>query len=282
MNVPLHAACAWLTILVCGCGAQTLDAGSNTDAGAFVQPPGVRQSRTPSNDLDDTCVPGGPTSSVVGSWLGHFDDYAFPSGSNEIRIDVTDANPAQMPNFPCGTIVFGGGDPPPLPTDPTAFYPPGFAPDASSVPDLSHFQQRALYEGFPYGFADDSNFDGGHVELGVTTRQIYKAWCEIQLSYFQGTASAVNAYDCVPSHTGSSGPWGDAGCELLSGNSPVGRASCAQLTLCAACSCQPNGCFLAGFTPDVHLDIQFQGDTGSGNASFPTDGIQAFKLQRAP
>jgi hypothetical protein len=35
-------------------------------------------------------------------------------------------------------------------------------------------------------------------------------------------------------------------------------------------------------TADVHLDIQFQGDAGSGNASFPLDGIHAFQLQRAP
>jgi hypothetical protein len=291
MKVPLHAACAWLTILVCGCGAQTLDAGSNTDAGAFVQPPGVRWAQAPTNDLDETCLPGGPTS-VVGSWLGHFDNYVFPSGSNEIRIDLIDADPADQPNAPCGKIVFGGGDPPPLPTDPTAFYPPGYAPttidlgdDAGSV--LSYNPQRTLYEGFRYDFAGyelDSSVDGGHVQLGIMTLQIYKAWCEMQLSYYQSpTTLAPNAYDCVPSHSGSiGGP--TEGCKLVSGPSLADATpvSCAQIDLCTACSCQPNGCTLASVTADVHLDIQFQGDAGSGSASIPLDGIQAFTLQRAP
>jgi hypothetical protein len=281
MKVPLHAVHACLTILVCGCGAQTLDAGSNTDAGAVAPPSGVRWPQPPSNDLDNKCLPGGPTS-VVGSWLGHFDNYVFPSGSNEIRIDLTDANPAQVPNFPCGKIVFGSGDPPPLPTDPSAFYPPGFFGVIGGLPDLSHLRQRTLYEGFRYDFSDPgSSVDGGYVELGITTRQIYKAWCEMQLSYFQGAASlGVNAYDCVPSNT-SFAPSPDGGCELLSGNSSAGPTSCAQVALCAACTCQPNGCTIDS-DADVHLDIQFQGDAGSGNASFPLDGIHAFQLQRAP
>jgi hypothetical protein len=297
MKVPLHAVHAWLTILVCGCGAQTLDAGSNTDAGAVAPPSGVRWSQPPSNDLGETCSPGGPTS-VVGSWLGHFDNYVFPSGSNEIRIDLIEANnPADSPNAPCGKIVFGGGDPPPLPTDPTAFYPPGYAPatieighDAGST--LVYHPQRTVYEGFRYDFAGyglDSSVDGGHVELGIMTLQIYKAWCEMQLSYYQSAATlGVNAYDCVPSHSGEVGGPVE-GCKLVSsGPSPAASlanatpVSCAQVALCSACSCQPNGCTLAPVTADVHLDIQFQGDTGSGIASFPSDGIQAFTLQRAP
>ena len=133
MKVPLHAAYAWLTILICGCGAQTLDAGSNADAAAVAPPSGVRWQQPPSNDLNETCTPGGSTS-VVGSWLGHFDNYVFPSGSNEIRIDLIETdNPADGQNGPCGKIVFGGGDPPPLPTDPAAFYPPGSAPTTTIV-----------------------------------------------------------------------------------------------------------------------------------------------------
>jgi hypothetical protein len=289
MKVPLHAVHACLTILVCGCGAQTLDAGSNTDAGAVAPPSGVRWSQPPSNDLNETCLPGGPTS-VVGSWLGHFDNYVFPSGSNEIRIDLIEANnPADWPNAPCGKIVFGSGDPPPLPTDPAAFYPPGYLPQTISLADagstLGYHPQRTVYEGFRYDFAGyelDSSVDGGHVELGIMTLQNYKAWCEMQLSYYQSAATfGVNAYDCVPSHSGSrSSP--DGGCELLSGNSSAGPTSCAQVDLCVACSCQPNGCMLVPVTADVHLDIQFQGDAGSGSASFPLDGIQAFQLQRAP
>jgi hypothetical protein len=297
MKVPLHAAYACLTILVCGCGAQTLDAGSNADASAVAPPSGVRWSQPPSNDLGETCTPGGSTS-IVGSWLGHFDSYVFPSGSNEIRIDLVETdNPADQQNAPCGKIVFGGGDPPPLPTDPTAFYPPGAAPTTTIVlGDAGIVQenrpQRTVVEGFRYDFAggldSDTRVDAQRVELGIMTGQIYKAWCEMQLSYFQGYDQAVidlNPYNCVPSYNGSAGPDADGGCEIrLSGNSWTNLVpiSCAQLTLCAACQCQTNGCHLADFTPDVHLDIQFQGDAGTGSASFPLDGIQSFTLQPVP
>jgi hypothetical protein len=298
MKVPLHAVRACLTVLVCGCAGQTLDAGSNTDAGVVAPPSGVRWSQPPSNDLGETCTPGGSTS-VVGSWLGHFDNYVFPSGSNEIRINLVEAdNPADAQNAPCGKIVFGAGDPPPLPTDPTAFYPPGSGPtttidlgDAGIVQESQ--PQRTVYEGFRYDFAgglddSDTRVDGQRLELGIMTAQIYKAWCEMQLSYFQGFDEAVldlNPYSCVPYHNASTGPDSDGGCGIrLSGNSwtDLVPTSCAQLSLCAACQCQPNGCSLANFAPDVHVDIQFQGDTGSGSASFPMDGIQAFTLQRAP
>ncbi len=290
MKVPLRAIHACLTILLSGCGAQTLDAGSNTDAGAVAPPSGVRWSAwPPSNDLNETCLPGGSTS-LVGSWLGHFDNYVFPSGSNEIRIDVIDAN-QEAPNDPCGKIVFGGGDPPPLPTDPAAFYPPGYAPATIGFGDAGivsvYHPQQTVYEGFRYDFAGyelDSSVDGGHVELGIMTLQIYKAWCEIQLSYYQSAANGgVNTYDCVPSHSGEIGGPVE-GCKLVSGSSQADATpiSCAQTSLCAACSCQWNGCTLAPVAADVHLDIQFQGDAGSGNASFPSDGIHAFQLQRAP
>src|ERR1035438_9938742 len=100
MIAPLHAVHAWVTILVCGCGGQTLDAGSNTDAGAVAPPSGVRWSQwPPSNDFNDNCSPSG-SSPVVGSWVGHFDNYVFPSGSNEIRIDLIDAKFADQPIGP--------------------------------------------------------------------------------------------------------------------------------------------------------------------------------------
>jgi hypothetical protein len=250
-----------------------LDAGSNPDADASASTvSGVRWSGWPaSNDLNETCLAGGDPA-IAGSWQGQFDSYTFPSGSADIRLQVVDAE-TSAPNAPCGKIVFGAGEQPPLPTDPGAFYPPG-------QPYADH-PIRSPYEGFRYDFSGppDSQVNGQSLRLGIMTGQIYKAWCEIQLSYPQPPFASI-AYACTPAHLDDTeGPDG-SDC-VISNAGETMPVSCAELSLCQACACQWNGCTLT-FAPDVHVDITFQGDTATGSASFPEEGIETFHLQRMP
>ena len=243
---------AWIGvgIVAIGCGTALLDAGSNesSDAG---EPQGRVWNGVPSYSYDLPCLLPAP-SWVAGSWRGTFDAYALPSGSSSIRVDVRGA---QTPGGLCGTVVFGEGDPLPLPTDVSA--PP---PGAQSIGIGTPFS-RAPREGFVYefyAFGPRTGFDGGsltseppaiegqRIHFSVNALQIYKAWCNMQPSYLwmAGSQDPKNfyqfsdpKYSCVPLDAIRYDDTGSA-CPGFLGTS-VHHVSCQQAAFCAggACAC---------------------------------------------
>jgi hypothetical protein len=300
------------------CGVERLNAGSNTDPGSE---PDAGLSRSlwpygaPSNSFDLPCTLPAPDA-LAGTWQGEFDSYALPSGSRAIRIDITGAYLAS--DGLCGTVEFGNGDAPPVATDPEA--PPPGQPAMPDPPPLAHLPT----EGFPFEFyeagtpvidAGVSSFPpgkpavlGNRVRFGISLRQVYKSWCNLQLSYFvrpgmpsqsQLILEGLPPMFCVPPDTFTDGPGGLS----CGGNIPgvtVQHVSCVQAEYCLlrACDCNsasfdptdpkmppPHGCtvlpsteLLAGIAT---FDLTLDGATLSGNVTFPQN-VQSIHLTRSP
>jgi hypothetical protein len=244
-------------LVALACGTTRLNAGSNGDGGtpsADAGPRGLPWLGTPSNSFDQKCDLPAPDW-LAGAWQGEFDAYTLPSGSKTIRIEFTGAD--QTPSAVCGRVTFGQGEPPPVATDPKAL-PPGA--NGSLV--------TPIMEGFAYEFVSSfgsvTSFDAGaptapgvddrRIRFGITLNQIYKSWCNLQLSYAQFDPSTIPGppleplYSCVPrgafSH-GSDGRLCDAAPLTIVG------ASCAQALYCFldVCDCNKGSHFSSYFNP---------------------------------
>ena len=290
-----------LASIVTGCGAKVLDAGSNgDDPGGPVQ--GNRRSFPPPSHSFG-CVPGradcwgqpcvgSPPGWLAGSWQGDFDSFTLPSGSKTLTVHVDGRGRFPESTGVCGRVILGQGAAPPLPTDPEAL-PQGASIDQNRWSRMPH--EGFVYEFYPPSeFRDSTPMPGQVVSFGLFAAQLYKAWCELQLSYPQGN-SFGDAYGCLPPSMGrGSGTLGcgwEGGCCLH--GAPNGGdsrpVSCAQLVLCKedrVCDCSDTGCTIQIDTtfardPDLLFNLDVDGESASGSAVL--DGVvHALSLRRVP
>jgi len=242
------------SIIVCGFAATTL-------LGALAcQDVSQRELGYTDDDTQDLTLtgeePDAPFSAYmddfVGRWIGEAEEplaygvgegpvptYRFPSGSSNIVLDI---QPTTDLTRSTGTITFGAGGAPPLPTDPDVGYPADvdytdllvYYPDrgANHVPFLGVLPP---HEGFPHPlrrhFSEtdpSSNSDNfvdlelrslpdGVLELGFDASDVLQPWCEMQRSYPQGDGN----YACVAPHN-SMNDNGDGTCSLQQLGPPPG------------------------------------------------------------
>lgn len=191
-----------------------------------------------------------------GTWVGYFESYKLPSGSDRITLTLkTDATGAVT-----GTIVFGTSAPPPPPTNPNIGYPVGLKNSSRAIPFVG--------DGFPF-----TVLTGGtaysRVLLTIEPRELWKAWCELQTSYLHDHS----LYGCLPP-SDSYSCCGDCWTADASGKrTPV---DCGKVLLCEharVCECRASGCTVpltgshgpGGFT----LDLKLTGDALDGSTSGP-------------
>jgi hypothetical protein len=288
-----------------------LDAGSNRGHEPDAGPSPTRWPNAPSNSFELPCTLPAPDG-LAGTWLGEFDTYALPSGSRAIRLDVTGAY--QASDGLCGTVTFGNGDQPPVATDPEA--PPPGQPAQPGSPPLA----QVPTEGFKFEFFEAGTpvpdagilpfvpgkpaVLGNRIRFGINLRQVYKSWCDLQLSYpvRPGTPTpsellleGLPPVFCVPPDTFSDGPGGTSCGGDLAGVTVL-HVSCAQAIYCLlrACDCSsgptdpkqppPHGCTVFP-TGSTAFDLTLDGASLSGNVSLPGDAqrdVQSIHLSRSP
>jgi hypothetical protein len=284
MRVAALAASAWCAT---ACDGGTVNAGEDGDGGELRT---YKWQGTVSNSFDKPC--GWPVPQAYrGVWEGEFDAYAFPSGSKKLRIEVQGLSEMGL----CGTVTFGEGEPPSVPTDPEAPYAPGLPGDPVTYEGSSQ-SRLVLVEGFSYEFGrGESNLEGeptisevpnplGWSVLDLTSIQPYKAWCNLQTAYPRVTSYAAGDfvdYLCVPGAMGvTSNGTGPADCYVQPFDDPSKHVpvSCTQYTLCANthyCTCGENGCTVnpGGNIPAI---LYFQGDMLGGSVDLDLDaGLDA-------
>jgi hypothetical protein len=224
---------ASLACLAMGCTQHTLDLGAD-DGGA--------------NDANLST-----SSALAGTWKGYIESFQFPSGSGTLTFAFTRHADGSL----AGTVTFGDKALPP-PTDPNVGYPPG-----ATYTVLSD----ASIEGFAYT-ATQISFDGMRLRLGVSTRELWAAWCGLQTPY-----PVRNGFGCLPSGSDSFSPASGV-CSYLdeqTGNWVVG--DCAKIMLCTGttiCACSATSCTGVTVAPDVMFDMQLVGDPLDGSASTST------------
>jgi hypothetical protein len=311
-----------LGVLGSACGEVKLNAGSTGDAGARPgadgganpgDDVGVPWPGTPSNSFDQPCTGAAPDS-VRGIWQGELDSFVLPSGSKAIRIDVAGGG---ANGGLCGTVTFGTGEPPPLATDPAAA-PPAAPASLILAPDAD----RAVVEGFAYEFNalgappfDPGGIDGAlsvpgevlmlpravegsRIRFGITLRQVYKSWCNLQLAFprqtnFLTQNAPQDDFLCAPPDLLANEPGGTycADDGPLT-NITVHHASCEQAVFCLAalCSCGngrgPGVEPLAGCTvfnnASTRFDLAVSGSTLSGSVVLTGQSVETMHLTRVP
>jgi hypothetical protein len=200
-------------------------------------------------------------------WEGYIESYAFPSGSDHVRV-VFDS--ASGDGARTGVVIFGAGTPPPPATDPNVGYPPGV-----SMPD--RFGSPSISEGFEYPIVDGS-VTGARVQLTVRLGSLWERWCELQTPIPQ-TASGT-WFSCLPNTGGGYGPSGCYYNDPTSGD-PV-PVDCGKYALCSmwmVCDCEPAGC-VAGSVGEIAFDFHVVGDAGDGSVTIRD--LHNVHLTRAP
>ena len=192
-------------------------------------------------------------------WEGYVESYAFPSGSDAVRI-VFDS--ATGDGLRTGIVVFGAGSPPPPPTDPVVGWRGGVEPYAS------------VAEGFEYRIESAQvSLDGTRVQVVVRAGQLWQRWCELQTP----RVYAGDSWSCVPnvaSRTGSD-------CALIFGDGTEEPIDCLKLELCQrmVCECNAAGCTSA-LGGEVRLDFSVTANRGAGTTSL--GGMRNVHLMRRP
>jgi hypothetical protein len=194
---------------------------SAPDAGSDVSRPELI------NDFSGTWV--GYAEDVLGaSGAGGPSEYVFPSGSSQIRLQVTGRGGAgETPSVSIGSLTFGAGTPPPPATDRDRGYPvdPEFrfgVTDAGAVPPTEGFAYTlsfsganetdlALWKAEHPGLDESDVFFGGYVIDGTLdaewdTDEVYASWCALQTPSDCDLANGVSYDDegreCVAGGTG--------------------------------------------------------------------------------
>ena len=173
----------------------------------------------------------------------------WTSGSNRIRITFAAATDGTV----YGNVVFG--DDPLLspPSDPTVGYPPGLMGDVQAGLDgpVEHFAFSIL----------SGVQQGSRVTFGIDTQQLWKSWCELQTTDYNGS--------CLPPGTTNLCPGADAGsgsCCLFPPDGGAIPMDCEYIQLCSwggPCSCSSSGCSV-DMNPNVSFDLQLSGNAVDG------------------
>ena len=251
--------CAAAALLV-GCAGRPVDVGSNLDG---ITDDGGGGSN-PAGTMGDAGLGGWPSAdacrsgdqlSIVGTWQGYMEMANLPSRSDAVKLVISSANASSV----CGTITFGTGTPPQVPTDPNDGDIPGIA-DGGPTPNYGSL----LIDGSPLTILNGRP-SLPRLQFEANPNQFWKPWCELQTPYLrEGT---TDEWHCLP--LDAQGTWTytpATGCLLgdLMGGVPV---NCAKAALCAGnpiCSCTATGCTVWAGDGGFQFDLRVMGDEIQG------------------
>jgi hypothetical protein len=174
---------SWLLVSLAGCRGETLTVGSN-EGGSSDE--GADAACAPSVAAVPEAGPwdsGSSLETLVGTWQGYAEAFTFPSGSDAIRLVVTQAADGSIES----TVTYGQGTPPPPASDPDVGYPPGA--------DWADHDGTWLVEGFPFTVTHPS-FDGTRLRIQTASTEVWKGWCALQTPTSAGEPCGV--YGCLP------------------------------------------------------------------------------------
>jgi hypothetical protein len=301
---PIHGA---LVAFLVGCNGQTLHVGDDGSAGgaASTQPdnsaggsstggsstggssntepwPSVTPiCSTPTFDVADgnwpdpaTCAAAasGTQSDIVGIWEGRSEDEYF-NPIAKYRLTILAASSGGLL---CGTLKYGEGDPPPLSSDPTAWYPPLDSPYYDSVRNegsmFSAPGTQGMLDGFTYTILKGGQLDN-QLAFSVSSFEHFQAWCGLQNAYPTGLAAdspPYGAYHCLPRGGETVTPADRSQpCAIVHGTQTV-TITAAQCTLCGLesppigiCTCDSCHC-TASMTDTDKISLTFFGDSATG------------------
>jgi hypothetical protein len=219
------------------------------------------------------CPPAG-SSPLVGEWVGHIENYAFPSGSNLVHLFIEGADDTSF----CGSVIFGAGPLPPPATNPDVGYPPG-----ADIQNL-HFTPawNAPYEGFNYRLMNAA-VSGNDIRYGVYTYELWNSWCVLQTSYLTERGDFRCITNGIGEKSSEAGTDGGAECAIVdSSNRTV--VDCDKLVLCggpsvfdAVCECNAAGCMAHSFNTR-ELGARVDGNVMTGNVRIDSSGL-AYRVE---
>jgi len=223
--------------------------GGTTNPGAGGGMPATGGASPGTGGMGGTIEPG----PVTGVWEGYAENYHFCDGSDALRMTLYSVS-----NGVQGQIEFGDSPPLPPPTDPNVGYPPGMSGG------MGGGSLQGPAPGFQYTMIDAS-FDGVRLRFGVASREIYKAWCEMQTPIFDEVNGA--GWGCLPNWGGGGGD-GKCFMDNPETNEKV-YVDCGKMQLCMwehACSCTAQGC-TAEMGAGVQFDMQLHPPAGNGSVA---------------
>jgi hypothetical protein len=197
-----------------------------------------------------------PDATLVGTWVGYVENHYFASGSDEVRIVITDGAPS-------GYVVFGNGMPPPAP-DPNTGYPP--SNDPGGVAGAGGRYAIDVYEGFRYT-ALAGNVTRDRVRFKIKSSELWQEWCALQTPVPLQDGS--EGYGCMPNLGYSSD-----GTRCFQADKQV---DCGKLQLCTSgvCECTAQSCKAYGYGDTVFdLDHKAKELDGSVNGIFGLHNVR--------
>jgi hypothetical protein len=245
---------------------------------AGASPGGSAGSAPPPSDAGLPTLPN-PTytvqSSFLGTWSGYFENFAFPSTSDGIRLSIAQ-NADGSGKI---SVVLGMGPPPAPPTSADATWPP----IASSDPRTVLTALMTLPESYIEGFAYDAyavQVDSARVRFIINDSEPWQTYCQLQTSYYV-TSEVPAGYECTPGGGGGGG--GDPlTCASTNAQGVSVPVSCMQVFACGRlCACDAVGCG-AQVRNTTSFDITFTGPKGAGNVTIANgDGRDVMLTQVA-
>jgi hypothetical protein len=225
------------------CGAHSkLNLGGDTDTGAIApddsggaNPCSIDAIDAGASDADAEAEAPDPRLAVlVGDWAGFAEN-----GPDSLSLVFS----TQADGSIAGTLAFGSGPPPPLPTDPNiGYFPPGIGPLSPGIA-----------QGFRYG-VEGVLFDGKRLRFRIQPLDQYEPWCALQ-TVFSLPPDPVHdpnrhgcAYSCVPFFSSAQLSSDlNANCTLVGRDGTTTIVNCGKFALCGGiatlvCSCSANGC----------------------------------------
>jgi hypothetical protein len=250
---------SWYFVIVgalAACSGETIDAGTNDSGAGGASASGSSGSSSGASS--------GATTEV---FKGSIEGFMFPSGSSTVVMNLAFGTNGAV----TGTVFFGDGPALAPPTDPNVGYPPGLGlADQTSPEDFAYTVLQGM---------DVSS----RVTLQVETNELYKKWCQLQMSYpwyenMDGTEVLVE-YGCTPGN----GTWGGSGdsCHASQGTTLI-PVDCGTLTLCAmdhVCTCTATSCTVPLSAGNVRFDMELTGDALNGSVTGLSDRDQSDPTQ---
>jgi hypothetical protein len=226
-----------------GCAGKAVDVGSDHSS--------ITEDGGPGGWPTLAACKSGDQLPIVGTWAGYMEMANLPSRSDAVKLVISAANAEHV----CGTITFGTGTPPPVPTDPDNGNIPGFG-DGGPISDYGSY----LIDGFPLTILN-AKASLPRLQFETNGSQFWKPWCERQTPYLR--AGSTDEWHCVPLDANGSVTYTPAtGCLLgtLDNGTPV---NCAKANLCGgagACSCSATGCTVSGLGGGMQFDLRVTGN----------------------
>jgi hypothetical protein len=253
------AVAASIALVLAACGGEKVDLGG-VDGGGTAEGGGEGSGSSGGSGGGSG---GSGSSPLDGTWTGYIESFMLPSGSDVVS--MTFANQGSGPIT--GTVTFGTQPAPAPPTNPSVGYP-------TSI-NWGMPVHGFLGEGFVYT-AQQIAIESPRVQLGVVSRELWKAWCALQpQAYGWANDGGGPPYGCLPNWGCGSSETG-AGCFLTSPMNQMVTVDCGLMALCfmggcggggegAVCLCSATSCAVDMTMPDISFDMQLASDQLNGS-----------------